>query len=169
MRHKNKEENMSNIMKRTNGNGSSHMPAATFSNVVDKIFQDNLSRFFDDDFWGFKGLNRSTNVPVNLRETDKSYELEVVAPGLKKEDFKINISGDTLIVSFEHKKEDNQENQKEGWLRKEYKMQSFSRSFNLDDSIDANNIAAKYDNGILCLSLPKKEEIQKVTRTIEIQ
>jgi HSP20 family protein len=158
---------MNTLMKRTNGNGN--VPAPTFSGMVDKIFQDNLSRFFDDDFWGFNGLNREVNVPVNVRQTDKSYELEVVAPGLKKEDFKINVSGDMLTVSFEHQEENNQQSKEEGWLRKEYKMRSFSRSFNLDDTIDVNKIAAKYNDGILQLSLPIKEGAKPISRTIEIK
>lgn len=158
---------MNTLMKRTNGN--SNVPATTFSGMVDKIFQDNLSRFFDDDFWGFNGLNREANVPVNVKQTDKSYELEVVAPGLKKEDFKINVSGDMLTISFEHQEENNQQSKEEGWLRKEYKMRSFSRSFNLDDTIDVNKIAAKYNDGILQLSLPIKEGAKPISRTIEIK
>jgi len=155
-----------NIIKRKNGR--SNMPEPTsFSGLVDQIFQDNLSRFFNNDFWGFDGVNQRGNIPVNLRETDKTYEMELVAPGLKKEDFKLNVTNDMLTVSFEHKEENNQENN--NWIRQEYKMQSFSRSFNLDDSIDANNITAKYHDGILHLTLPKKESAQKISRTINIQ
>ncbi len=96
---------MANIMKRNKGNGSavasrSLMP---FGGLVDSVFGNTLSRFFDDDFWGFNGLVSSSEVPVNIRETDKSYEMEVAAPGLKKEDFNVNISNNMLTVSFEHK------------------------------------------------------------------
>jgi HSP20 family protein len=153
-------------MKRTNGNGN--LPATTFSGLVDRVFQDNLSRFFNDDFWGFNGVQRNVNVPVNVRETDKSYELELIAPGLRKEDFKVNVSGDLLTVSFQHQEENQEENKSGGWLRKEYKKQSFSRSFNLDDTLDANNITARYSDGILYLELPKKEGAQTLSRTIEI-
>ena len=158
---------MNTMVKRGNGN----TPERSFSGMIDKIFQNNLSRFFDDSFLGFNGLNTGNqpmNVPVNLRDTDKSYELEVIAPGLRKEDFKINVTGDTLTVAFEQKEEQNEENKNEGWLRKEFRMRSFSRSFNLDDTIDANSISAKYRDGVLCLSLPKKEGAQKLSRTIEI-
>jgi HSP20 family protein len=141
----------------------------SFGGLVDKIFEENLNRFLDDDFWQFKGLDRSVNVPVNVRQTDKTFELEVVAPGLKKEDFKINVNGDTLTVSLEHKEENNQQNKEEGWLRKEYRMQSFTRSFNLGETVDTNKIVAKYDNGILNLTLPKKEGAQAVSRKIEIK
>lgn len=158
---------MNTLMKRNNGNGN--VPATSFSSMVDKIFQDNLSRFFDDDFWGFSGLDRHTNVPVNVRQTDKSYELEVVAPGLRKEDFKINVSGDMLTVSFEQQEHNNQQNKDEGWLRKEYKQRSFSRSFNLDDTVDLNKVEATYRDGILQLSLPIKEGAKPISRTIEIK
>ena len=155
---------MNSLMKKTNGSA----PATAFGGVVDKIFQDNLSRFFDDNFWGFNQAGLATNVPVNIRETDKSFELQLVAPGLRKEDFKINISGDLLTVGFEQKETTNQENKEEGWLRKEYKLQSFTRTFNINDTIDANAITARYSDGMLYLSLPKKEGAQRLTRTIEI-
>lgn len=159
---------MNTLMKRANGN--SELPVTRFGGMVDKIFQDNLSRFFDDDFWGFGStLNREVNVPVNIRQTDKSYQLEFVAPGLKKEDFKINVSRDMLTVSFEHSEENKQQGQHERWLHKEYKTRSFSRSFNIDDTVDVNQIEAKYSDGILHLSLPIKENAKPISRTIEIK
>jgi HSP20 family protein len=157
---------MTSIMKRESGN--SNMPT-TFTGLVDQLFQDNLSHFFKDDLWGFGGVNRSFQVPVNIKETDKTYEMQLVAPGLSKEDLKLNVSNDLLTVSFEHKEENNQDNEQEGWLKREYRHQSFSRSFNLDDTIDANKISAKYQDGVLNLSLPKKEGAQKISKNIEIK
>lgn len=154
---------MSNIIKRNNAQ------PANFGSVVDEIFQNNLTRFFDDDFWGFKGLSGKSQVPVNIRETDKSYEMELVAPGLRKEDFKLTISGDMLTISFEHEEEQSNNDQSQGWLRREYRKQSFSRSFQLDETVDANNIAARYENGLLQLVIPKNEKAQKISRTISIQ
>lgn len=155
---------MTNIIKKEKGT-----QPGNFGSVVDQIFQNNLSRFFDDSFWGFDGTSNRHQVPVNIRETDKSYELEFIAPGLKKQDFQLNVAGDTLSVSFENKQENKEENNNEGWIKQEYKMQSFTRSFNLDSSVDAAKIAARYDDGVLYLNLPKKESAQKVTRTINIQ
>lgn len=154
------------IIKTNNGNTT--MPAKTVSSWVDQLFQDNLNRFFNDDFWGFNGINQQVNVPVNLRETDKTYEMSLIAPGLQKEDFKLNVTDDLLTISYEQKQE-NEQKQDEGWLRKEYKMQSFSRSFTLDDSVDTNNITASYDNGVLHLSLPKKESARRISKSIEIK
>ena len=155
------------IIKRNNGNTA--LPSGTASNWVDQLFQSNLNRFFNDDFWGFSGLDQQVNVPVNLRETGQGYEMSLIAPGLRKEDFKLNVTDDLLTVSYEQKQEHNEESAQEGWLRKEYKMQSFSRSFNLDDSVDVNKITASYDNGVLHLSLPKKENARRITKTIEIK
>jgi len=153
-----------NIMKRNNG--SSAAPTRSLTGWVDQVLQNNLNRFFNDDFWG---SDAATNVPVNLRETDKNYELDLVAPGLKKEDFKMQLNGDVLNVSFEHKEQDEEEDKKAGWLRKEYRMQSFSRSFNLADTVDAQKIQASYTDGILRVTLPKKESAQRITRDIEIK
>jgi len=158
-----KEVIMANIIRKENAN-----QPATFGSVVDQIFQNNLSRFFDDDFWGSGGPNSRNQVPVNVRETDKTYEMEVIAPGLTKQDFKISLSGDMLTVSFDHKEEKQQE--KDGsWIRNEYKRRSFSRSFNLGDNVDASKATAKYEDGVLRLSLPKKENAQPRSQSISVQ
>lgn len=155
------------IIKTNNGNTA--MPSRTANNWIDQLFQDNLNRFFNDDFWGFSGIDHQVNVPVNLRETDKSYEMSLVAPGLKKEDFKLNVTGELLTVSYEQNEEQNEGSKEEGWLRKEYKMRSFNRTFNLGDSVDVNDISATYDNGILHLTLPKKESARRVSKTINVK
>jgi len=159
---------MANIMKRNTGNGNqttgSLMP---FGGLVDSVLQNSLSRFFDDDFWGFSGLN--SRVPVNIRETDTNYEMDIVAPGLRKDDFSVKMDNNVLTVSFEHKEEDKQENRQNGYLRQEYRMQSFSRSFTLDETIDADKITAQYKDGVLQVSLPKKEGAQRITKNIQIK
>jgi HSP20 family protein len=157
-----------NIMKRTNG--APGRPVRSLTGWVDEVLQNNLNRFFNDDYWGFDGLNTNgLTVPVNIRETDRSYELQLVAPGLKKEDFKLHLNGDMLTVSFEHKEQNEQDDKNEGWLRKEYRMQSFTRSFNLADTVDVQKINASYTDGILSVNLPKKEGAQRITKTIEIK
>lgn len=157
---------MNTLTKKTS-NGST--PATGFNGWVDKVFQDNLSRFFDDTAWGFNSVTRSVHVPVNIRQTDTSYELDVIAPGLKKEDLKMNVNGNVLTISYEQKEEAQQENKNEGWLRTEYKLQSFSRSFTIDETIDVNKISAAYTDGVLHVTLQKKEEAQRLTRIIEIK
>jgi HSP20 family protein len=153
---------MTNIIKKANGR------PATFGSVVDQLFHPNFDRLFDDRLWGFNGLTTSSTVPVNIRETDAAFELELVAPGLKKEDFHLNYSDHTLTVSFERRQE---ELKKESgtWIHREYLNQSFTRSFTIDDSIDTERASARYENGVLKLTLPKKEEAKQLSRTIQIQ
>ncbi len=155
---------MNTLMKRTNGTNA---PAAGFSGMVDRIFQDNLNRFFNDDFWGFNGPDRSLSVPVNIRETAKSYEIDVIVPGLKKDDLKVTADGHVLTISYEHRNDDTAA--QDGWLRKEYKTRSFSRSFTIDDTVDVSKIAASYEQGILHVDVPKRQEAQALARTIEIK
>ena len=162
-----KQHIMNTLVRKANGNGQ--VPVNTFSGLVDKIFQNNVNRLFDDDFWGFSHVARNVSVPVNVQETDKSYELDLVAPGLKKEDFKVSVHGDTLTVSFEHQEEQNEQDKQGDWLRREYRKQSFNRTFSLGEAIDSGKINAQYTDGILHLSMPKKENAQTLARTIEIK
>lgn len=158
---------------------SSNAPAATrcrpprpeFSTAgfLETFFPTQLNRVFGDDFWGLDTPAVSTANPVNIRETAAGYELELVAPGLKKEDFHIDVEVNTLTVSFEHKDEQKKEDQDGKVLRREYPRQSFSRSFGLDDKVDASGISARYTDGILHLSVPKKPEAQHLTRVIDVQ
>jgi len=154
---------MNTLMKDHSSNG--HRPATSFSG----LFHDHMSRIFDDTFWGFNGLERKTTVPVNVRTTGKGFELEVVAPGHKKEDFKISVSRNVLTIALEHQEENDQQNKQEGWSRREYRKHSFTRSFSIDDTIDTGNITAAYTNGILHLSMPQKEQAQPVSQTIVVQ
>jgi HSP20 family protein len=155
------------IIKRNNG--SLPVQTRSLNNWVDQLLNDNLDRFFNDDFWGFRNVQQQAQVPVNLRETDKTYEMSLVVPGLSKEDLKVNVNNDLLTISYEQKEEQNQQNTQEGWLRKEYRMHSFSRSFSLDDTVDASKISASYDSGILHLTLPKKENAQRLSKSIEVK
>ena len=155
------------IIKRNNG--SLPVQTRSLNNWVDQLLNDNLDRFFNDDFWGFRNVQQQAQVPVNLRETDKTYEMSLVAPGLSKEDLKVNVNNDLLTISYEQKEEQNQQNTQQGWLRKEYRMHSFSRSFSLDDTVDASKISASYDSGILHLTLPKKENAQRLSKSIEVK
>jgi HSP20 family protein len=153
-----------NIIK-TKKNGQ-NAPATSFTGLVDQFFEDNLNRFLQDEFWGFQGVNAKT-VPMNLQETDKTYEMDLFAPGLRKEDFHLDVSDEMLTVSYDRNDEKTEKNI--NWLRQEYKVESFRRSFTLDDTVDSNKITASYDNGILHLTLPKKEHAQRTVRRINIQ
>lgn len=132
----------------------------SFSSLVDDIFND-IPVVLKNG-----GVSKSY-VPVNIKETDKSYRLDVVAPGFEKADFVINIDKDILTISAEKKDEVKNEGEKE--IRKEYSYPSFKRSFTLDEKIDVSAIEAKYVNGVLTLNLPKKETVQVSSKLISIQ
>lgn len=123
-----------------------------------------LSGFLND----FPSTNNSLNFPaVNISENNDAYELEFNVPGRKKEDFKITVDKDILSVSFEKKEESKEEDKK--FIKKEFVTQSFKRSFTLDEKINADEIDAKYEDGLLRLSLPKKEEVKVLPKEIAIK
>lgn len=101
-------------------------------------------------------LRRSTVPNVNIIENDDNFRLELAAPGLKKEDFKISLDNEMLTISTEKKSENTEKNEK--YTRKEFSYSSFLRSFTLPEVVDAEKIKANYENGIMTLELPKKEE-----------
>lgn len=135
----------------------------SFNNFMDDFFATVPSILRDD----FVTPSFRSFTPVNIKETENDYVLELVAPGFQKEDFKINLDNNTLTISVEKKEET--ENQNEKFIRKEYKQQSFSRSFTIDENIDAENISAKYVNGVLTLNLAKKQEVKPQVKEISIQ
>lgn len=152
------------IAKRQNGNSS-----VSLGNVVDNIFQNSLRRFFDGNFWDTANTMNTGTAPVNIRETEQQYEMDVMAPGCQKEDFRINVEDNLLTVSFNQKHEQQEQDQKAGWVRNEFVQRSFSRSFTLDETVDLNNINASYADGILKLTLPKNEKAKKLLRSIEVK
>jgi len=111
----------------------------------------------------------STTVPaVNIKENADSFEVEVAAPGMAKGDFKVTLDGNLLTISSA--KEEQNEEHKDNYTRREFSYQSFQRSFELQkEVVDQDNIQAHYENGMLRLTIPKKEEAkQKEPRMIEI-
>jgi HSP20 family protein len=115
------------------------------------------------------GAGFATNAPqVNILESDEAFTLELAAPGLRKEDFQLNVKDDTLTVSMEEKNTESDTD--ENYIRREYRFSSFKKSFQLPDSVDQGSIAAGYENGVLQITLPKvKKEERETLRTIEIK
>lgn len=120
--------------------------------------------------WGNSNYSStSTTVPsVNIKEDGDTFEVEVAAPGMSKDDFKITLDGNLLTISSA--KEEKNEEKRGNYTRREFSYQSFQRSFELHrDVVDQDNIEARYENGLLRLTIPKKEEAkQKEPRLIEI-
>jgi HSP20 family protein len=114
------------------------------------------------------GKELGLNVPpVNIHETADAFHVEVSAPGLSKEDFKISLEKGLLTISYEKKAEAEQKDYKTH--RREFTVSSFKRSFTVEDKINVDGIQAKYENGVLKLLLPKKEEVKVSPKEIAIQ
>lgn len=146
---------------------SNHFLPRTFSGLVEDIFNGNAARFFRDDAAHDEWIKSHYQVPVNVKENETGYSLDVVAPGVPKEAFKLQVNDKTLTISFDQAGDEQKDDSK--WLRKEYKVRSFKRSFTLGDQVDAEKISASYNNGILHLELPKKEAAIVTNKVIDIQ
>jgi HSP20 family protein len=120
-----------------------------------------FGRFFDNDLFDWSNRNYSstnTTLPsVNIKESSEDFEVEVAAPGLAKNDFKIQLNHDLLTISSE-KEINNETKDGQSFTQREFSYQSFSRSFSLPNTADSEKIVAKYENGILRITIPKKEE-----------
>ncbi len=120
-----------------------------FNNLIENFFTPLPSLFWYD----FQSPNFIRSIAVNINEFENEYELELVAPVSTKEDFKIDLAKKILTISAEKNIEENKDKKQ---IRREYKYQSFKRSFTVDENIDSENIPAQYINGVLILNLPKK-------------
>jgi HSP20 family protein len=129
------------------------------SNKIPTVFDDFFkpwNEWFDNN----SVLARTMNVPaVNITEKKDKYEVSLAVPGMKKDDFKIDIDGNMLSISSE--KEEKKEEKDKLFTRKEYNYSSFSRSFTLPNEINSEKIEAKYEDGVLKISLPRKEDTKK--------
>ena len=130
----------------------------TFDNLFDELFNVN---------WNNQAKENTVVPPVNIFETKDAFHLELNVPGRNKEDFKVNVENGLLTISYEKPDEKGSEDVKT--IRSEFNFKSFSRTFSIDKNIDAENIQAKYENGLLKFQLPKKEQPKKETKQISIQ
>jgi HSP20 family protein len=142
-------------------------PVLSSNNWLNNAFDD----FFNTD-WMPK-MN-ATAPAVNVKENEKSYVMEVAAPGLKKEYCRINIDNDgnlnvKIENKFENKEENKKDEKKEHYLRREFSYSNYEQSYTLPDNVDKEHISAKVENGVLTIELPKlKKEEVKNERRIEI-
>lgn len=131
-----------------------------------------IDRFLNSDIYDWSVGNYtntdSTLPSVNIKEDNDGFEVEVAAPGMEKGDFNIELNNNTLTISSE-KEIKNETNEGQAYTRREFSYQSFRRSFALPNSVDSEKIKAKYENGILNIVIPKREEVKpKPKRLIEI-
>lgn len=131
-----------------------------------------FDRFFNNDLFDWSASNYSntnTTLPsVNIKESSDDFEVEVAAPGFTKNDFRIELNHDLLTISSD-KEIENETKDGQIFSLREFSYQSFSRSFTLPNTADSEKIGAKYENGILRIVIPKKEEARpKPARQISI-
>ncbi|MBB5644865.1 Hsp20/alpha crystallin family protein [Pedobacter cryoconitis] len=140
-----------------NGNVKKNGLMTGFDGVFDSIFNDT---FFSD--------RMTARVPaVNISESKDHYHVELAAPGLKKEDFKLSLERNVLSISVERSSENGA--QERNYNKREFSYSSFVRSFTLPDAANENGIEAKYMDGVLCIDIAKREEAKIQSRQIEIK
>ena len=157
---------MSNLVtvpkKRSLGNTNSNANFQIWSNWLDDMFNRDLPSVFTSNY------NTGITLPkVNIKESADAYMVEMAVPGLKKSDFQIDLDNQVLSISTETKQENEQK--EENYTRREFGYSSFKRTFSLPETVDEDKIKANYNEGILSIELPKKEEAKKKpARTIKI-
>lgn len=143
------------LVKWNNNTNNALLPG--FNDVFESIFNDT---FFND--------RMVTRVPaVNISESEDNYHVELAAPGLKKDDFKLNLERNILTISVEQSS--NHQDSQKNYSKREYSYSSFVRSFTLPESADDSRIDASYNDGILRIDIAKREEAKMVRRQIEIK
>ena len=140
------------------------LPILNANNWFPTVFDD----FFNNDWMP---RMKATAPAVNVKEDAKAYTMELAVPGIKKEFCRVNINADgNLDVAIENKLEHKEENKKEHFLRREFSYSNYQQTYVLPDDIEKDHIAAKVDNGVLTITLPKftKEEVKQIQRQINI-
>ena len=128
-----------------------------------------VDQFITDSIFNWRNeMNGGNRIPkVNIVETDEEFMVEMAAPGMKREDFNVELDNDILVISSEI--ENNKEDNNASYTRREFSYESFRRSFHLPHSVEVDKIKAKYQDGMLKLVIPKKEEAKrKPPKTIKI-
>ena len=138
----------------------------SWSNLFDDFLNNNWSDWTNRHY-----SDTNTTLPsVNIKETEENFEVEMAAPGMEKDDFKVEVNNGYLTISSEKNSETKTEDKKGRYTKQEFRYESFTRSFTLPDSADLEKIAAKYEKGILTISIPKREETKpKPVRQISIE
>lgn len=149
------------------------LPVKTNGNRLGFSYPSLLNDFLNREPWNWDSrlMTGATLPPVNVRETKDDFVVDMAAPGMKKDDFSVELDGNMLTISSEKKTEQNEDDDDNNYARREYSYESFSRSFQLPkDVVDEEFIKAKYTDGVLHLTIPKKEKAkQKPAKKIRIE
>ena len=140
------------------------LPVLNRNSWMPEVFND----FFNNDFMT---RANATAPAINVKESDREYTVELAAPGLKKEDFNVNIDRDgNLHIHMESKNESKEEDKKSHYLRREFSYSKFEQTLLLPDDVDKDGIEAKVNDGVLTVSLPKLEKVaEKTVKQIEVK
>ncbi len=134
-----------------------------------------LDDFFSGDLMDMSNLRRQSTLPeVNISELNEKFRIELAAPGMKKDDFKIDLDHNVLTISSEQKEENNEEQKddkaKVQYTKREFHYSSFKRSFTLPEVADTEKISAKYEDGLLVVEITKKDEaVLNTKKSISIE
>jgi len=129
-----------------------------------------FNEFFDDDFLGVSPARQFASPAVNVIENEKDYQIELAAPGMAKGDFKVSLENENELSIILEKKNDDKKDKK-NYLRREFSYASYRQSFIVPEEVEVGKIAASMNDGVLTITLPKKEAVVKTpaSRQIEIQ
>ncbi|WP_299706637.1 Hsp20/alpha crystallin family protein [uncultured Pontibacter sp.] len=153
-------------MRRERRGGESLAPRSFFTD-----FFSDVDRFFENDLFQMPaqlGRQLMRNMPAtNIRESEKEYTIELAAPGMAKDDFSIDVDEGMLTISSQKEEEVNKE--EENFTRREYNYSSFSRSFRLPEGVSPDEIKARYEEGVLKIAVPKREEATVNRKRVNIE
>ena len=141
------------------------VPVKTNSNWLPSIFND----FFENEWLAKTGV---TAPAINVIENDKDYKVEMAAPGMTKDDFKVNVDeNNNLTICMEKKEEKKEEKKDKKYLRREFSYSKFQQTILLPENVEKDKISAKVEHGILSIEIPKmkEEERQKTFKAIEVK
>lgn len=133
----------------------------TFNNLVDDFLPNFSSLLYENN-----NSDNPKHIPVNIKEKENEFVIDLIAPGFNKEDFKVNLDNNLLTISAEYKNNAKDKNEKN--VRNEYSFCSVKRTFSIGEKTDSENIIAKYNNGVLSVTLPKKSEVKASAKEISI-
>lgn len=145
-----------------------HQSFAGMNDLLEDLLGSNGMRIF-----GNTGLTtqkaKEQQVPVNIFENEEGYLIDIIAPGISKEEIQVKIEENVLTISHEAASPSEDEDPKFKTLKSEYTLNSFKRSFKISNKVEVDKVSAKYENGILKLNLPKKEVVLANNKTIAVE
>ena len=147
------------------------LPSVYSANKNHSFFPSLFNDFFNDSF--LMPQFHSTSPAINVSEDEKSYQVEIAAPGMSKQDFNISLSGDEIVISMEKKVDNKDENKDKNkdkkYIRREFSYSKFEQRFSLPDNVEKTKIAANMADGVLTINIPKKTEEEKAKERLNIE